>query len=55
MFKLTNVEWNLNRVSLKLSNNVTNPSKVHIDNYETCIKCTIYLKDIQIIECGSNI
>ena len=55
LFKLTNVEWNLNRVSLKLSNNVTNPSKIHIDNYETCIKCTIYLNDIPTIDSGSNI
>ena len=48
--KLTNEHWKLQRVSLRLCNNVTQPEKVHIDNQETCIKCCIYLTDINQVD-----
>lgn len=55
IFKLTNIRWELKRVSLRLSNNVSNPMKLHKDDQETCLKCTIYLSDIIPRENGSNI
>ena len=55
LFKLTNIKWKLQKVNLKLLNNVLNPSKIHVDNYETCVKCCIYLNDIPTVDSGSNI
>lgn len=55
LYKLTNTKWKLKNINLKLLNNVLMPSKLHCDNYETCIKCCIYLNDVDTVDSGSNI
>ena len=55
MKKLTNIDWKFSRMSLKFSNSVLKPEKVHNDDHETCLKCCIYLTDVLDYNCGPNV
>jgi hypothetical protein len=52
--KLTGINWRMSRMNLKFSNNVTAPEKIHQDDQETCLKCCIYLTDVNDYSSGPN-
>lgn len=53
--RLTGINWKMSRMNLKFSNGVVQPEKVHQDDQETCLKCCIYLSNVETNNQGSQI